>query len=190
MSDNPGMRPHRLRPCIAALAIGLISVSSRAQEWSRVSPFTRVDVTGDTARVIYDGVAYELVSIERLTTADVLAFCRQTYGRNADERFAADIVDVLTAMGKRRGRTVHLVLRDPRTKELTTVDRAPLTPDNRKSVMDALRRADQIRPEQMPAALDAFERALTERWSYLGPSNFDHVATIADIRRRLAQEMP
>ena len=155
-----------------------------------MSPFTRVDVTGDTARVIYDGVAYELVSIERLPTADVLAFCRKTYGRNADERFAADIVEVLTAMGKRPGQTVHLVLRDPRTKELTTVEHAPLTPDNRKSVMEALRRADQIRPEQMPAALDAFERALVERWSYLGPSNFDHAATIADIRRRVAQGMP
>jgi hypothetical protein len=187
-SDNPDMKPLRL--CIAALAIGIISLCSGAQEWSRVSPFTRVEISGDDARVVYDGVAHELISIEQLPTPEILAFCRKTYGRNADERFAADIVEVLAAMGKRPGQTVHLVLRDPKTRELTTVERAPLTAENRKAVMDAARRGDQLRPEQMPAALDAFEAALSERWSYLGASNFDHAAMIAGIRRRAGQEMP
>ena len=86
--DNPYMKP--LRVSLASLAIGIISLYSGAQEWSRVSPFTRVDISGDDARVVYDGVAYDLVSIEQRPTAEILAFCRKTYGRNADERFAAD----------------------------------------------------------------------------------------------------
>lgn len=173
-------------------------------DWARLSPFTSVIVTGDAARVVYEKNEYDLVSVDGLTTSALLAFSRKTYGDNWEERFAADLVDVMDAMGRRPTDHVKLVLREPGTGRVTTVDRAPLTPQNRAAVISKLRerqeregdggrggggRGAKASPAALGAALDDFERALEERWSYLAPSGFDHRAMIAPLRERVRAGM-
>ena len=134
------------RSVIALLALLTLPVSvyvahARAQaapppsrDWARLSPFTDVIVHGDAATVQFDGQAYELVSIDDVPTKAILAIAKNTYGNLGEKRFVEDIVEVLEQLGRRPERNVKLVLRDAQSGAIKTVDRAPLTAENRRQV--------------------------------------------------------
>lgn len=104
-------------------------------DWARLSPFTQVRcLDGDKVKVEYDGKSYELLSIDDFPTADILKFSRKQFGERWEKRFVEDIVEVLAGMGKPPGTNVKLSLRDPKTAKTRTVDRAPLTSENRTQV--------------------------------------------------------
>jgi hypothetical protein len=196
------MRSHVSAVIVLALCAGGVL----AADWARVSPFTKVDIAADTVRVEYDGKMYDLVSIDGLTTEQMLGFCRKTYRDRGEDRFADDLVEVMDAMGKRPADSVKLVLRDAETKQELTIDRAPLTKENRQKVFRtrhaaAIAQAQAAAPApaamppsamtagQMTRALDDFQAALEQRWAYLAPSNFDHASMIKAIRERIAKGM-
>lgn len=165
-----------------------------AQEgaWARLSPFTEVEVIGDAADVVYQGRRYELVSVEGVPTAKVLAFCRETEPERWEERFATDLVEMMAGMDVKIERTVRLVLRDKATGEVTTAERAPMSFENREATRLALKDLPwrRVTNAQKREALDAFQAALEQRWAYLGPSRFDHRPMIAAARERLDRGMP
>ena len=105
--------------------------------WARLSPFTDVNVRGDAATVQFDGQTYELVSIDDVATKAILALAKKSYGNLWEKRFVEDIVEVLERLGRRPEKTVKLLLRDPQSGALKTVDRAPLTAENRRRVYAA-----------------------------------------------------
>ena len=102
--------------------------------WARLSPFTAVRVSGDDAEVEFDGQVYQLVSIDDLPSKEILGGARKQYGDLWKKRFAEDLVEVMDVMGHRPGATVKLVLRDPRSSAIKTVERAPMTAENREKV--------------------------------------------------------
>jgi hypothetical protein len=105
------------------------------QRWARLSPFTKVQcLDGDNVQVEFDGTNYELLSIDGLPTAKILQASRKQYGERWEKRFVEDIVEVLTGMGHPPGDNVKLALRDPQTAKTRTVERAPLTRENRSKV--------------------------------------------------------
>jgi hypothetical protein len=161
---------------------------ARAQsEFARLSPFTDVEVGGDVVTVTYEGRTHELVSVQGVPVQRILAFCRSEYERRWEERFSVDLVEVMAALGERIGPTVRLELRSPVTGQVTTIERAPMSRENREAVRRAMidRPWRRITPEQMHAAADAFEAALEERWSYLPVSRLDHRPLVADVRKRI-----
>ena len=104
-------------------------------DWARLSPFTQVQcLDEDKVRVEYGGKDYELLSIDDLPTAKILQSSRKQFGGLWEKRFVEDIVEVLTGMGNPPGANVKLSLLDPQTAETRTVDRAPLTHENRRRV--------------------------------------------------------
>ena len=110
-----------------------------AGRWKRLSPFTSVHCEGDTATVEFEGGRWQLVSINGASTKQILDFCKNRYGALWEKRFAEDLVEVLQGMKRpvRTDDTVALVLREPKTGKLTTVDRAKMTAEKRQSVWRA-----------------------------------------------------
>ena len=82
----------------------------------------------------YESRIYRLVSIDRLSTEEILNAARQHFGSMRDKRFTEDLVEVLAAMGHPPGGTVKLVLVDQETGKKRVVSRAPMTHENRREV--------------------------------------------------------
>ena len=163
------------------------SVTQAQVEFARLSPFTDVEVVGDVVTVTYAGNTHELIAVQGVPVEKILAFCRAEYERRWEERFSVDLVEVMAALGERIGPTVRLELRNPVTKEITTIERAPMSRENREAVRRAMidRPWRRISPEQMHRAVDAFQAAIEERWSYLPASRFDHRPLVADVHKRI-----
>lgn len=190
----------RVMKLAAAAAVAFLpSVAVEAgQSSEKLSPFTEVVTEGDTAQVRYEGKRYELLELDGLKTKEILDFARKRYGGRWVKRFAEDLVEVLAGMGRKPGATVKLVLLDPETRERRTVDRAPMTEENRRKVWQARLKGEEalprpaeapLGPQEMGLALDAFRGALESRWSYLGPSRLDAGEATEALRKRLGEGM-
>ena len=107
---------------------------------AQLSPFTKVRYDGDTVKVTYDGVEYQLAAMDNLSAADMLEFCRKHYGRLWQKRFAEDLVAVWKDMGHpiNAEHTVNLTLVDAKTGEEKTVKGAIMSNENRALVRHAL----------------------------------------------------
>ena len=66
----------------------------------------------------------------------ILEFCHKTYAARWEKRFAEDLVEVLSGMGKTVGSSVNLVLKDLDNDKVIKVSDAPMTPENRRSVWE------------------------------------------------------
>ncbi len=180
----------------SALVIALVaapfsrSVTIRQfSKTAKLSPFTRVEIVDDQARVEFEGKTCRLLSIEGIQVDGILAFCRAQYGNAWEKRFAEDLVEVLNAMGQNPGREVRLEMVEVQSGRRVTIDHAPMTEKNRIAVWTARNPAAplkvQLMPGQMKAAVDDFQKALEERWAYLVPSDFDHRKLLDGIRTQI-----
>lgn len=171
-----------------------------AQDYEKLSPFTDVVAEGGRIIVEFSGKEYELLEIDGLETDAIIRFSRETYPRNWEKRFAEDLVEVLTRMGSRPGKTASLLLRDPESGTTQRVERAPMTEENRLAVWEARYRREggdgltlsavtDPTKEDMLAALDVFRTALETRWSYLQLSRMNLPARVEAIRAKLEGEM-
>jgi hypothetical protein len=105
-------------------------------DWKRASPFTDVQVDGDTAVVEFRGARYQLVSINQASTRSILRSARHRYGHLGEKRFIEDLPEVLAGMGFARKETVSLVLCDSTGKTVHVAD-APMTAENRNRLYQA-----------------------------------------------------
>ena len=152
----------------------------------KLSPFSRVSCQGDVAMVTYQDQTYQLVSLNGLTTKQILDFCKQRYGSGWEKRFAEDLVDVLVGMGQEVSTTCALVLRD-RTGKTITVQRAPMTNALRQQVYEARYERQSAAPGQRggatanarldqsvaTAVLTQLQQTLKDRWAYYQAGNAD-----------------
>lgn len=120
---------------------------SRPEDPSKqFSPFTRVRYEGTNVFVTYLAGEYRLISINGLSTSDMMSFCRGKYAKGSNEeemaqkRLAEDLTLVLSDMGHPASsdNTVGLVLMDPKSGETQTVERAVMTKENREAVHASL----------------------------------------------------
>jgi hypothetical protein len=176
-----------------------------APEWAKLSPFTSVKASTNSARVRFEGQDYDLVSINGLTTRQILNVCRKEYGDNWQKRFAEDLVEVLAAAGQpmAKDNTVKLVLKSVNDGKEVTVERAAMTEENRRAIMlerigNQTDQSGNARAgpaltsdsnSDLTPALDQFERLLRERWSYYDFGGADFEGAIARLRARLAGGM-
>jgi tRNA A-37 threonylcarbamoyl transferase component Bud32 len=105
---------------------------------SRLSPFTEVVCHGDNVKVRFEGQEYELVSINDLTSKQILDYCRREFADRWEMRFAEDLVEVLVGMGRPMAsdQTVKLELRAAGDGRALTVERALMTHENRHLVQN------------------------------------------------------
>lgn len=107
------------------------------RRFKKLSPFTKVSCTEGKALVTYSGKEYELMSIDDLDTKQILEFCKKTYSGIWEKRFAEDLVEVMSGMGKEPGITVKLILKDLAADKIITVNEAPMTEGNRRAVWES-----------------------------------------------------
>jgi RNA polymerase sigma factor (sigma-70 family) len=110
----------------------------RSSAW--LSPFTKVRFDGDKVLVTYSGAEYELATINDVTTAELLDFCRTQYKYSWQIRVAEDLVVVLDEMKHpvNAEQTVSLTLIDTKTGVKTNIEHAAMTAENRRAVKNAL----------------------------------------------------
>ncbi|MDB4512444.1 hypothetical protein N9096_00550 [bacterium] len=106
------------------------------EPFPKLSPFTQVSCHDDNAVVVFSGKRYELISIDGLPAMQILEFCHKTYAARWEKRFAEDLVEVLSGMGKTVGGSVNLVLKDLDNDKVIKVSDAPMTTENRRSVWE------------------------------------------------------
>ena len=107
------------------------------RSWARLSPFTEVSCDEDKVVVAFSGKHYELISIDGISTKQILDFCRKTFSTRWEKRFAEDLVEVMSGMGKEVGSSVNLALKELDTNKVITVPDAPMTADNRRAVWES-----------------------------------------------------
>jgi hypothetical protein len=162
-----------MRPAAVAFLL-LLTLPALAAD--KLSPFTEVVFEGDTPFVRFEGKWYELLELDGLKAERIVKFCKRTYDRKWDKRFAEDLVEVLEKMGQRPARSVRLVLRAKETGLKVKVARAAMTEENRKRVRDARRRARgpapsapsaPLTPQQVKEDCNQLRAFLIGHYSYL-----------------------
>ena len=112
-------------------------IKPAGEPFPKLSPFTQVSCHDDNVVVVFSGKRYELISIDELPATQIFEFCQKTYAARWEKRFAEDLVEVMSGMGKEAGTIVSLVLKELDTNNLITVPDAPMTAENRRAVWES-----------------------------------------------------
>ena len=143
--------------------------------------------------VEYNGKLFELIAIDGQQVKDIMKFCRTRYPGQEEMRFAEDIVEVLSGMGRKVEKTVPLELRDVKTGKTTKVPNTKLTEANRQRVREIRRGAREAAPVSGgvvvgEAVVKEFHTALKERWSYHRAGG-DIDAAVRAVREKLKGDL-
>ena len=115
---------------VALVVTGYLSESSRP-EWRKISPFTRIEISGESILVEHEEKEYELVSIEGIPTEELIAAAEKRFGRQWQKRIREDIAEVLGAAGVKESTHVDLKLRDSVSGTETTFRDVEMTEEKR-----------------------------------------------------------
>ncbi len=110
------------------------------------SPFAAVRWQQSQPQVKVGDEWYKLVSLDDLPAAEIVAFSRRTYGNKWQKRFEEDLVELLSRMGHPPRETVKLVVQSLTSGQTRTLERVPMTRENRQ----AIRAAAQARARTEP----------------------------------------
>jgi hypothetical protein len=129
---------------IAVLAAVITAASFAAhyagRGWSdypKLSPFTAVRWDGEQPEAELNGQWFKLVSINDVSTDEMLAFSKKSFGRKWRKRFEEDLVELLTLMGHKPADTVTLVVQSLTGPQLQTLENVLMTEENRWAIRDA-----------------------------------------------------
>lgn len=136
---------------VPALWMGAKTTAQRAAlaEWRKqrqLSPFEAVQWKGTTPHVQVGGKWYELLSMDGLSAAQIVARCQALDPEHWQKRFEEDLVEVLMRTGHPIGDRTMLEVKDLETGQIRVLMDVPLTRENR----DALWRAASTRPSNAP----------------------------------------
>jgi len=106
------------------------------------SPFEMVRFAGEDPQVQVKGRWYELVSLDKIPKARILAGCKQLDADKWDKRFCEDLIAVLNLLGAQPGASVRLVLKDFESGK-TVTRKVPMTRDKRQAIRSAKPRAQR-----------------------------------------------
>jgi len=113
--------------------------------FSEKSPFAGVRWDQAQPEVKVDDKWFKLVSLDDLSTSEIIAFSKQTYGDKWQKRFEEDLVALLTRMGHQPRDTVTLVVQSLTSPETRTLENVPMTRANRKAIWDAAQARERDR---------------------------------------------
>jgi hypothetical protein len=169
---------------LAVCAWDHMSETVPAQNYPKLSPYSAIRWKPE---VQLDGQWHTLLSIDGVSVEEIVAFARRQYDSLWQKRFNEDLVQVLSEMGRPPGKTVTLVVRDLKTGQEKTLKNVPLTAENRRAIMGNQRLTPlaDLKPDDLRQALDAFQTAVDERWSYRHAAGADFDMAIAVLRAKV-----
>ncbi|MCA8999914.1 MAG: hypothetical protein KDA80_23160 [Planctomycetaceae bacterium] len=140
---------------LGILAFGLVSILyvgyrldqqdslERRRDYPLLSPFEAVRWPNSHPEVQVNGEWFRLISVNGLSTHEILEFSRHTYGPLWQKRFEEDLVELLSRMGHPPGDSQYLATLE--VESLTTMERkvlkdVPMTAEKRFAIKSAARR--------------------------------------------------
>jgi serine-type D-Ala-D-Ala carboxypeptidase/endopeptidase len=146
---------------LTPIACGLtVEPSTVAEEYPKRAPYTGVRWEEQHPAVKVGKDWFTLVSIDGVTTDDIVSFSRNTYGDKWRKRFEEDLVEVLAGMGHEPKDTVQLVVSTPGSSEQRTLKDVPMTEANRRAIREAAEEAEppagRENVEADPAVLESY----------------------------------
>ena len=115
------------------------------------SPFAAVRWQGYQPEVKLDEEWFELVSLNGLPAADIVAFSQSTERNKWRKRFEEDLVELLTNMGHPPEENVTLVVKSLTSRETSVRKDVPMTEENRDTIRDAAQRRIEAAEQRKPA---------------------------------------
>jgi hypothetical protein len=151
-----------------------------------VSPFEGVRWRAEVPEVRVAGDWYQLVKIDDLEAAKIVAACKSLDANRWQKRFEEDLAAVLSSMGDKPGETVALVVSDLSTQERKTLTNVAMTRANREAVRrgqsdDQEVSNSPLNREQARQDLDTMKDLLATNYSYLELRGVDYKTGLADI---------
>ncbi|HEY4311771.1 MAG TPA: serine hydrolase domain-containing protein [Pirellulales bacterium] len=107
------------------------------EAFAKKSPFAAVRWQESRPEVKIDDQWYQLLSLDGLTTDDILAFSRQKYGNRWQKRFEEDLVELLSRMGHPPQETVKLEVRAVTSQQTQVLQDVSMTAANRQAIKAA-----------------------------------------------------
>lgn len=159
------------------------------EDYAKLAPYTDVRWVDDAPEVEVGGEWVTLLEIDGTPVADIVDFAKQTWPDRWRMRFAEDLVEVLSRMGKPPGPAVALRIRDARGER--TLDAVAMTQANRNRVRDA-GRPQPVRAVPRDRAaddLDVLKRLIDERYSYAQLRGVKYGEALDAIKARLPEEV-
>ncbi len=195
-----------MRPTSRILIAGFLGLAFDARGvadptggYPKRAPFEAVRWRGEMPEISVDGAWCELISLDGVEAKKILDFCKTTYGDRWQKRFAEDLHEVLSRMGKPPGDSVDLIIRPTGGRESIAKPKVAMTEAKRRSVMRSQPRDDSPVRVQRPAQsvaraeaqadLKALEQALSERYSYLTLRSYDWRVRLKEISRDLPERV-
>jgi hypothetical protein len=127
----------------------LLLISRGTQAWAdwldapHISPFEDVRWRDEIAEVKVEGQWFELVSLNDLTAAQIVAGCKDADRDKWQKRFSEDLVAVLRRMGHDPGTGVTLTLKDLQSGDIQTLPNVEMTKENRRATMENQRKREK-----------------------------------------------
>jgi hypothetical protein len=101
------------------------------------SPFTDVRWHGAVPEVKVDKTWYELVALNDAGTGRIVDACKTADAKDWRKRFEEDLVAVLKRIDVTCGETVELKVKDVKSGREQTLERVPMTKENRQAIVRA-----------------------------------------------------
>src|SRR5687768_8336730 len=92
------------------------------QDHPKVSPFGGLRWAGDDPEVLVAETWYRLVAIDGTPAAEILDFCKETWGKDWQRRFGEDLFEAMRRMGKRPRPFALLQVKEPDTGKVREVN--------------------------------------------------------------------
>ncbi|MDZ4857445.1 MAG: serine hydrolase domain-containing protein [Candidatus Hydrogenedentes bacterium] len=153
---------------VVLLAIGLggIYLGYRLdQGYPKKSPFAAVQWHESEPQVKIGDTWFKLVSLDKISAAEIVAFCQKTYGDKWQKRFEEDLVEVLAGMGHSAKDTVTLVVLPPGSTTPQTIEDVPMTEANRQNIRNvnqARERREQQKATQNTVSIEDAETVIAK----------------------------
>ena len=163
------------------------------------SPFDGLRWNGDKPEVRVGDRWYDLVAIDGKSRDEILDFVRTTYVEGLfKKRFAEDLVEVMTRMGAKPGRTVDLELRDLASGKVVKKPKTTMTSAKRRAIGRSLeenRRRSRMPPSpsqsitrtEAQSDLERLRRLIDNYYSYRDLRSIDYRSKIDELSQRLPQ---
>src|SRR5436309_205476 len=102
-----------------------------------ISPFHGVRWNEATPQVQVNDVWYDLISLNDLSTDQLLAWCRELDAKDWQKRFEEDLPEVLVREGHDPGTSVKLNLKQLDSGEEKVLEKVEMSAENRRATMQA-----------------------------------------------------
>ena len=183
------MIPRTITFFLIATLCSLLSKQAYGEDYPKLAPYTAIRWNKKDPEIQLGGDWFVLKSINNLPVTKIIAFAKKKYGGRWQKRFDEDLVQVLIEMNHAPKKTVSLVVSYLKTGTERTLNSVPMTEKNRQSIMHSKYeenpRASELKSKDLHTALDDFEFALDERWSYRHANDVDFDSKIDFLHKRI-----